>query len=388
MSLTFGFYNSENGDRRYNASQISSMFDGVIKDGIFEAIGDKLMVSEGSGMTVNVGTGRAWFNQTWLYNDSILPIEVAESELVLNRIDTIVVDIDKPSRMNKISIIKGTPASNPVSPTLINDLDYGHYQYPLCDIYVGEGVTEITQENITNRVGIDCPFVTGAVQNVSVDGLVAQWQASFNAWMAGLRDILGEDAAAEMAARILELEDDKLTRTTADGAKNKMGVQLDMNTYPIINLAMPRTGSEGAGDAACRYYVDTQINTKATKWVTLWTNAKQTSSFVPQTLSISAAGYNAICVRCRYNANHGYEQSVFLMAAGGGICYFPRFVIPSSADNSTVDYECFRQFEWSGNDILVRQGRTKAGCNDTIVYNRRDDYAIPIAIYGLKWIGG
>ena len=94
MSVTYGFYNSVNGDRKYNSIQMSRMFDGIISDGIFETVGDKLMVSAGSGMTVNVGTGRAWFNHTWTWNDSLLPIKIADSELVLNRIDTIVIDVD------------------------------------------------------------------------------------------------------------------------------------------------------------------------------------------------------------------------------------------------------------------------------------------------------
>ena len=219
MSLTFGFYNSQNKDRRYNANQMSSLFDGIIKDGIFEAIGDKLMVSKGSGMTVNVGTGRAWFNQTWTYNDADMLITVDASERLLNRIDTIVIDGNKLARTNSIVIVKGTPATEPIAPTLSNDADAQHYQHPLCDIYVGAGVTEITQDNIKNRVGVDCPFVIGAVQSVTIDALVAQWKAQWeewseakyeevNEWFNGVRGILAGDAAANLANRILELEDD------------------------------------------------------------------------------------------------------------------------------------------------------------------------------------
>ena len=34
MSLTSGFYNSLDGDRTYNAEQMSELFDGIINDGI------------------------------------------------------------------------------------------------------------------------------------------------------------------------------------------------------------------------------------------------------------------------------------------------------------------------------------------------------------------
>ena len=39
MSVTYGFYNSINGDRKYNALEMSSIFDGIIVDGVYMSIG-------------------------------------------------------------------------------------------------------------------------------------------------------------------------------------------------------------------------------------------------------------------------------------------------------------------------------------------------------------
>lgn len=44
MSVTYGFYNSLNGDRKYNAEQVSSLFDGLIIDGVFASIGTAFAV--------------------------------------------------------------------------------------------------------------------------------------------------------------------------------------------------------------------------------------------------------------------------------------------------------------------------------------------------------
>lgn len=181
MSVTFGFYNSVNHDRRYNALQMSSIFDGIIKDGIFMSIGTAMVVKAASGMTVNVGEGRAWFDHTWTLNDSELPVKLEASELILNRIDTIVLDVDHRDsvRANSIIAVKGTPATNPVAPTLVKSTD--HNQYPLCNIYVKAGVTEITQSNITNLVGTgSCPFITGILETVDIEDLVFQWEAQWN----------------------------------------------------------------------------------------------------------------------------------------------------------------------------------------------------------------
>lgn len=188
MSVTCGFYNSINGDRRYNAEQLTSLVDGIIRDGVFMGIGDALMVSASTGMNVIVGTGRAWFNSTWTHNDSLLPLAVDPAEMILNRIDAVVLEVNRSMdvRENTIKMVKGTPASVPVPPTLIKSELVN--QYALAHVYVGAGVTQITAANITNKVGTDdCPFVTGILQTLNLTALLAQWDGEFHGIL-NLRD--------------------------------------------------------------------------------------------------------------------------------------------------------------------------------------------------------
>lgn len=177
MSVTYGFYNSLNGDRKYNAEQISSIFDGLIVDGVFASIGTAFSVKAAGGLTVNVGIGKAWFNHTWTLNDSILPLTAPESEVLLDRIDAVVLEVNglESVRENSIKIITGTPSSAPVRPTLENEGNV--HQYPLAYIYRKFGSAVITQADITNMVGTDStPFVTGILQTISLDELLGQWQ--------------------------------------------------------------------------------------------------------------------------------------------------------------------------------------------------------------------
>lgn len=177
MSVTYGFYNSLNGDRKYNAEQISSIFDGLIVDGVFASIGTAFAVKAAGGLTVNVGIGKAWFNHTWTLNDSILPLTAPESEVLLDRIDAVVLEVNglESVRENSIKIVTGTPSSAPVRPTLENEGNV--HQYPLAYIYRKFGSTVITQADITNMVGTDStPFVTGILQTISLDELLGQWQ--------------------------------------------------------------------------------------------------------------------------------------------------------------------------------------------------------------------
>lgn len=185
MSVTCGFYNSLNGDRKYDAVQVSKLFDGLITDGVFASIGTAFVVKAATGQTVNVGIGKAWFNHTWTLNDAILPMEAPDSEVLLDRIDAIVIEVNATEsvRMNDIKFVTGNPSSAPVRPTLINEGNV--HQHPLCYIYRKYGSTQITQADITNMVGTsETPFVTGILQTVSLDELLGQWRDELDQFVA------------------------------------------------------------------------------------------------------------------------------------------------------------------------------------------------------------
>ena len=237
MALTYGFYNSLNGDRKYDVLDISKMFDGLITDGVYQHIGGNLMVKAQTGMTVVVQMGRAWFNHTWTYVDSPLALTVPAAESVLRRIDAVVLEVDASiNRTNAIKIIKGPPSTDPDYPTLINTQDV--HQYVLAFIKVGPNTESISQEDIENRVGFSgTPFVTGVLSNMSIDDLVAQWKnewenrvvetedslddwiagqkvemaaflagnkTEFDSWFSDFKGLLEGDAAANMSNKILE----------------------------------------------------------------------------------------------------------------------------------------------------------------------------------------
>lgn len=177
MSVSSGFFNSLNGDRKYNAAQMSAIFDGLIIDGVFASIGTAFAVKAAGGLTVNVGIGKAWFDHTWTVNDSILPMTAPEAEVLLDRIDAVVLEVNgtESVRENTIKFVKGNPSSAPSRPTLTNEENV--HQYPLCYIYRKYGTAVINQADITPMVGTEStPFVTGILQTISLDELLGKWQ--------------------------------------------------------------------------------------------------------------------------------------------------------------------------------------------------------------------
>lgn len=215
MSFASGFFNSVDHDRLYDATDISRLFDGLIRDGIFASIGDCLVVKQSNQMNVTVGTGRAWFNHTWSYNDALYPVTIPPSEILMDRIDAIVLEINSVEsvRANSIKLIKGTPASTPTKPVLTNTKEI--HQYPLAYVTVGKEVTSIRQADIENCVGTSaCPFVTGILEVISIEQLIPQWRdilnrfveentANFNTWMNGEK----QDYQAWLTAAKKEITD-------------------------------------------------------------------------------------------------------------------------------------------------------------------------------------
>lgn len=203
MAFTCGFFNSENGDRKYNAEQMSAIFDGIIADGVFTTIGDHLAVSAGTGMQVLVGTGKAWFDHTWNVNDAAYPLAIAASDVTLSRIDAIVLETNHSDsvRLNKLRVVQGTVASSPAKPTLTNSEKV--HQHPLAWVTVAPGVTQIAASAIENAVGTSaCPFVTGIIATTAIDDLFNQWNGEFDEWFDNLKAQLSDNVVANLQRQI------------------------------------------------------------------------------------------------------------------------------------------------------------------------------------------
>lgn len=243
MAFTCGFFNSENGDRKYNAEQMSAIFDGIIADGVFTTIGDHMAVSAGTGMQVLVGTGKAWFDHTWNVNDAAYPLAIAASDVTLSRIDAIVLETNHSDsvRLNKLRVVQGTVASTPVKPTLTNSEKV--HQHPLAWVTVAPGVTQIAASAIENAVGTSaCPFVTGIIATTSIDDLFNQWNGEFDEWFDNLKAQLSDNVVANLQRQIDECKKGLTAKGTIIDATTAQVLQIAAGSNvddALLKLAMP-----------------------------------------------------------------------------------------------------------------------------------------------------
>lgn len=254
MPLSYGFFDGKSTgssyDRLYSASQISEMFDGVITNGVYlnwEAGLLTVTKTEGSSMGLTVSPGKAWFDGTWLINDSKLYLTVDAGEE--DRTVAVVLEINRTREVRAVRIIV-------VDAESVDDLTRTDTirQYALAYVSVDGGESaEIHDYDIRNVVGTDeTPYFAWLLQDLSVTDTVNKWTdilgrttIEFIIWFAVMQSILGYDDQAynvlynhivgiqtcsmhdiegvpvhlEYISRLLPRVDEFLWTTTATGAR-------------------------------------------------------------------------------------------------------------------------------------------------------------------------
>lgn len=215
MAVTYGFYDSLNHDRLYNAQQMSAIFDGIINDGVFMSVGNQFHTVAGTGMQVIVKSGRAWFDSTWTLNDAEYPLSIDAADVLLTRIDAVVLEVNSEvaTRANTIKVVKGTPASTPAKPTLTNTATI--HQHALAYVTVAKNITAITNSMIEIVVGkTETPYVTAILQTTDITDLYNQWEDYFQTWFDTVRGTLDGDVALNLQNQITSLRRETLKNTT------------------------------------------------------------------------------------------------------------------------------------------------------------------------------
>ena len=233
--LTYGFFNSLNNDRKYNADQISSMFEGLISDGVFNHVGSALEVKAGNGLSVTVGTGRAWLEDRWVKNDAIVGVQLSAASVTLSRYTAIVLRKNITDRTVSLTTIDGEAASTPVKPNIVREGDV--YDICLAYVLIGPNATSISQSDITDTRADNtvCGWVTGIIEQVDTSTLFAQWETAYNeaiSDMESFEDGLEAEMQEWQSGFQGDMEDwEQQMKTSFDAWLDTLTQELNVNTY-------------------------------------------------------------------------------------------------------------------------------------------------------------
>lgn len=232
MSQKSSFFNSVNGDRKYNAETFASYFKSFIGNGVYPNPSSNLIVSAAAGMNITIAAGKGFINGYFYENTTPLNKAIDVSDGVLKRIDRVVLRLDHVGRQITIEVKKGTPASTPTAPALTRNADI--HELALADVRINNGDTNVLQANITDqRLNTSlCGIVHGVVEQVDTAAIFTQYQAALNDfetiqqaefenWVNGLKQVLDENTAGNLLNLINDHKGDSNAHFT-QGEKSEL----------------------------------------------------------------------------------------------------------------------------------------------------------------------
>ena len=78
MAFSYGFFNAKNMDRVYTAEDFTGYLSSIICNGIFDTYGDCFSVTATDGLSVQIGTGKAWINGHYFTSDSAYTLDLSK----------------------------------------------------------------------------------------------------------------------------------------------------------------------------------------------------------------------------------------------------------------------------------------------------------------------
>lgn len=176
-----GFYNSKNGDRKYNAEDMTQPYKRLVSDGVYAMPAGQLKVTAAGGMKIQVSAGAAKVGSRWLESDAIETFTLDPSDVALNQIYAVVIRDDNSENVRKISIAlkKGSLASNPIAPEV--ERSENITELKIAEVRVNKLVEEVTNADIkdTRADTKVCGWVTGLIEQVDTSDLFTQWESAY-----------------------------------------------------------------------------------------------------------------------------------------------------------------------------------------------------------------
>ena len=178
MAVTYGYFNSINGDRKYNADQMSDYFRGIVNEGVFQHLNGGLAVVAGTGMEVTVATGRAIVQNKWVQNDAAFPLTIEAASDTYGRKDAVVIRLSYTNRAISIAVKTGTPSASPAAPSLTRSSTT--YEMALAYVNVSAGATSVTVTDKRSDTSV-CGWATVAQETSGeVDAMLEALKTGFD----------------------------------------------------------------------------------------------------------------------------------------------------------------------------------------------------------------
>lgn len=299
---------------------------------------------------VTIGTGIAWINNeefsgkvAALKSAEVLDLGIAES--TYPRIDVIAIQFNANNNATDVIIKKGTPATNPVRPSIVRT--GAIYELYLASVYRPAGATSITASNITD-LRMDktvCGLMADSVTKVDMTAIEAQIRAFINNLQSEI------DSIRDLSGLMFEYE------WVEDGV------------IPVLKGGTDATTAEEA-----------LANLGGISIVKLWENASPTSNFAKQTIDLDLSDYDFVeIVALSGNSLSNITHTIKTLIGMGGA-----FRTDINVSNSAITGIALRSYTTKANGVTFNDATYKSGATGSPSIN--NNYLTPYILYGIKGV--
>lgn len=183
IELASGFFNAimknNEPDRVYNCDDLNEFLKGLVSEnGIYAEVSSACQVVASDGMNVVVKAGKGQIGFNWFKVERDTTLSIANSDVILSRIDRVVIQRSLTNRNTTLYIKQGELASSPTPPTLTRNESV--YEIVLADILVSKNISTITTSLITDQRSNDsvCGWIVGLIEQFDTTTLFNQYQSA------------------------------------------------------------------------------------------------------------------------------------------------------------------------------------------------------------------
>lgn len=288
------FWDSENGDRTYSAASFEYWLKKFFTSGVFN--GD-LQVLATSGMTVKVTPGYTNVDGKVKFWNAEFNLTLQAANSTYPRIDTIVITRDNVNRQVICEVVTGAYSGDTPQPTApVRNAEI--YQLVLAQIYVGTGVTEIIQSNITDTRPNNelCGYITGTVEELDFSAFTTQFEAYFEEFKTGkMADFTAWEVAQKAAyASWFALVQQQQVQDKADWDAWYAALQEELHNLPEDTaeyLQIQIDEIRNSGTTGSILNISTTESTLEGKTVTVTNGTETRTATFDENLECVIAGY-------------------------------------------------------------------------------------------------
>ena len=179
-------------DRAVDSAFLRNFYKAYWSDGVFYDPTTSFQVTAaGAGMALQVAPGKAQIQGAFAVESAVQSLSVAAADTTNNRIDTVVLrlDLSLDKRNIALAVLGGTPAAEPVAPTLTRNSTV--WELGLANITVRKNVSALTQQDITDtRLDTQrCGVVAQTIGKLDTSAYFLQAQAALEQIQKELSDL-------------------------------------------------------------------------------------------------------------------------------------------------------------------------------------------------------